>query len=364
MEKELTIPQVSIQEREEEVRFIRKNEVIVDERLHSYVREALGRKAYSDLLWMYSRYKQDVPRASGVGSGIVNAYRINDIFQINKFLEKANRRLDFGQYFVICMETKDARKQRILNRFPIIFTFPYYCIDFLFTRVLPKLELTRQAYFRITHGRKRVLSFTEGLGRLACCGFDIAEFRHMGDLTCIIARKVRKPNYHSHSATGALICLKRVGEGGKIIEVYKMRTMHPYSEYLQDFVFERFNIQDGGKFNNDFRLTNWGRIFRKYWIDELPMFINWFKGEMKLVGVRPLSRHYFKLYPKELQERRTKVKPGLIPPYYADMPNGMEEIQQSELDYLNSYEQQPILTDIRYFFKVLVNIFFRGARSQ
>ena len=40
---------------------------------------------------------------------------------------------------------------------------------------------------------------------------------------------------------------------------------------------------------------------------------------MKIVGVRPLSEHYFSLYDKDLQEKRIKVKPGFIPPFYVDL---------------------------------------------
>src|SRR5690625_5422146 len=76
---------------------------------------------------------------------------------------------------------------------------------------------------------------------------------------------------------------------------------------------------------------------RKYWVDELPMFINYFRRDLKLVGVRPLSTHYFELYPRELQDLRIQVKPGLVPPYYADLPSGLEEIQESEKRYLEAY---------------------------
>lgn len=347
-----------------DVRFVRKDEIIVDERQNKYVKRVLGREIYSSLTWMYSRYRYNIPNIVGVGGGMVNAYRINDIFQINKFFEKANRNLDTGQYFVICMETKNARKQRILNSFPKIFSYPMYCFDFVVKRILPKMDTTRNVFFQLTRGYNRVLSLTEALARLVCCGFEIVEFEHMGDLTCIISRKARNPVYDRRPKHGALIGLSRIGEGGKMFRVYKLRTMHPYSEYLQDFIFENYDLQTGGKFKNDFRLTNWGRIFRKYWIDELPMFINWLKGELKLVGVRPLSRHYFELYPEELRERRIKVKPGLIPPYYADMPEGFEEILESERNYLTSYEKNPFLTDLRYFFRVFANIVFRGARSR
>ena len=103
---------------------------------------------------------------------------------------------------------------------------------------------------------------------------------------------------------------------------------------------------------------------RRFWLDEMPMLYNWLKGEMKLVGVRPLSRHYFSLYSKELQEKRIRHKPGLIPPYYADMPETLEEIQTSELKYLDAYEKKPFKTDWIYFWKALYNIIFKHARSS
>ncbi|MBM3421581.1 MAG: sugar transferase, partial [Bacteroidetes bacterium] len=98
--------------------------------------------------------------------------------------------------------------------------------------------------------------------------------------------------------------------------------------------------------------------------DELPMLINLFKGDMKIVGVRPLSRHYFELYTHEMQERRVRYKPGLLPPFYADMPVTLDEIQESEKRYLDSYDRSPILTDIRYFFRSIWNIVCRHARSN
>ena len=128
-------------------------------------------------------------------------------------------------------------------------------------------------------------------------------------------------------------------------------------------MFEQNNLQNGGKLKEDFRVTGWGRIFRQLWIDELPMLYNWLKGEMKLVGVRPLSSHYFSLYPEDMQELRTTVKPGLVPPFYADMPDTFEEIVESERRYINAYHDKPIRTDIRYFFKAMYNIVIKRERS-
>jgi lipopolysaccharide/colanic/teichoic acid biosynthesis glycosyltransferase len=139
--------------------------------------------------------------------------------------------------------------------------------------------------------------------------------------------------------------------------------MHPYAEYLQEYVYEKSALQEGGKFKDDFRVTTMGKFFRKFWIDELPMLINLFRGELKIVGVRPLSEHYFSLYSKELREKRIKTKPGLIPPFYVDLPKTLEGIQASEFKYLNAYEKHPLLTDWKYFWVAVWNIIFRNARS-
>ena len=123
-------------------------------------------------------------------------------------------------------------------------------------------------------------------------------------------------------------------------------------------------LDTGGKFRNDFRITTIGKFMRKFWLDELPMLINWLKGDLKLVGVRPLSKHYFSLYTKELQEKRIKYKPGLVPPYYADLPKTLEEIMASEMRFLELYEKKPFITNFRYFFRAIFNILFRKARSN
>lgn len=164
--------------------------------------------------------------------------------------------------------------------------------------------------------------------------------------------------------SGIIISLPRVGLHGKTIHVYKLRTMIPGAQHLQAFVFASNGLTVNGKFANDPRITSVGHILRKYFLDELPMLINLVKGDMKLVGVRPISEHYFSLYDDEVQRRRIQYKPGLIPPYYADLPRGLDQMQKSEMKYFDAYDRQPVLTDIYYFLKAMVNIVFRFARSN
>ena len=295
---------------------------------------------------------------------IINLHKINDIRKLDEFLNAVNSKLELKGYFFCCVETKDQRKHRILKKYPPLLNYIYYFFDFIVKRILPKLRFTRGLYFFLTRGENAVISRAEALGRLSRAGFRIKQESFIGNQLCIEARKVTDPLPVNANIYGPMIALPRIGKDGRMIKVYKLRTMHPYSEYIQDYVYKLHDLQNGGKFKNDFRITSWGAICRKIWLDELPGLINFLKGDMKIVGVRPLSRQYFDLYREDVRERRIKYKPGLIPPFYADMPADLEEIQSSELKYLDSYDKHPFFTDIKYFLKSGRNILFRTARSN
>ena len=296
---------------------------------------------------------------------VINLKRINDVPQINNFFETVNEILPDGGCFTCCVETKDLRKKRIFRKFPFpINFFFYYFLDFPIKRILPKIGMTKRLYFLLTRGKNIVLTRAETLGRLISSGFIIMHEEYIDNLCYISCRKNGYSTNNQNPNYGLFIRLKRIGKNGKIINVFKMRTMYPYAEYLQDYVYNNYNLSEGGKFNNDFRISTHGKIMRKLWIDELPMIINLFAGDLKLVGVRPLSRQYYNLYSKELQKKRLRNKPGLIPPFYADMPKTIEEIQESEKKYLDTYEKHPFITDWKYFWKAWSNIIFKKARSQ
>jgi len=273
---------------------------------------------------------------------IINLKNINDARYVNKFFETINMILAYKGIYINCVETYATRRRRVLNKFIRPFNWFYYIADVVFMRVFPKLPITKNIYFFITKGRNRVLTRAEAFGRLYSCGFEVIDETEINNKLYFVARKVKDPVFDHSPSYGPLVRLKRIGKGGKLFNVYKLRTMHAYAEYLQEYVHKHNNLKEGGKFNNDFRITTEGRFFRKFWLDELPMLINLLKGDMKLVGVRPLSTHYFSLYSKELQEKRVQHKPGLVPPYYADMPKNLEEIMASEMRYLKACEEQPL----------------------
>ena len=176
--------------------------------------------------------------------------------------------------------------------------------------------------------------------------------------------KTSEPVYNSYPSFHLIIGLKRIGWKGKIMDVYKFRTMHPYSEYLHDYVLKLNGYNTVGKPADDFRVARWGRFFRKLWLDEFPQIINVLKGEMKLVGVRPLSSTRFKQLPEDLQVERIKYKPGCFPPYVAlNMPNNQNNIEAERI-YLAEYQKRPIRTDLKYFFLSIFNIILNRIRSS
>ena len=233
---------------------------------------------------------------------IINNVKINNIRRINKFHEVVNVNLNTGDYYTIFSETLEERRIRVWKNAPLGFRNLLRIIDFTYKRVFPKLPLIKKIYFSITKGHNRVLSKAEILGRLISCGFEIIEYFEFENLFYVISKKKKKPDFNLSPSYSPIFKMKRIGFKGKIIGVYKLRTMYPYSEYLQDFITKKNKLETNGKIANDYRVTTWGGFCRRFWIDEIPMIINFLKGEINIIGVRPLSISYFEQYPEELQK--------------------------------------------------------------
>ena len=293
----------------------------------------------------------------------INLHKINDIRRINEYFIEVNKRMCDGGIFAGNFEPIKYRYDRFRNKYPFILANTLYFFDFLWKRAAPKLPIIRKIYLILTNGQDRALSLAEGLGRLYYCGFEIIDLKVINNLCYFVAKKISPPSSDENPSYSPVIKMKREGKEGKPVYVYKFRTMHPYSEYLQEFVYNNNNLQMGGKFKKDFRITKWGAVFRKHWIDELPMLVNFAKGDLKLVGVRPISKQYLSLYNEEFRKKRINYKPGLVPPYYADMPKNLSEIIQSEKKYLDEYDKSKIKTDVKYFFKAFNNIVIKKERS-
>jgi len=290
--------------------------------------------------------------------------KINNFRLINKQLEEANNKLPLGGILMGSFETSNCRKCFGLTSKIRVIRNLCSSIDFIIHRVWPKLAFVNKLYFFITKGKNRSLSKAEALGRLVSCGFDILDYKLIDGVHYFASLKINKPVYDLNPSYGPLFKMKRVGKNGKMIGVYKLRTMHPYSEYLQDYILKLNGYSETGKPANDFRLVPWGKFFRRYWLDELPQLINLFKGELKLVGARPVSLRYFQDIPNEIQHLRLKQKPGCIPPYVAlNAKSSVKSVLLAEKKYLEEKIKNPYFTDTRYFLNALYNIFFKGKRS-
>lgn len=297
-------------------------------------------------------------------NAIINLMRVNNIRFINKFFEAVNEKLEEGNVFIGCFETFTARKNRKkITKLPIIGNL-YYGVEFVFRRVFPKVPGLKRIYFFATKGKNRLLSKAEILGRLVSCGFEIVDYKHIGGLTYFVTKKVKEPSFDMRPSYGPLYTMPRMGKNGKIIGVYKFRTMHPYAEYLHDYILKTNGYAETGKPANDFRLAPWGKFMRQFWLDELPQLINLLKGDLKLVGVRPVGKRYHEDIPKDLQELRLKHKPGCIPPYVAlNRKSDKGSVQNAEREYLEEKTKHPYTTDTKYFFKAVFNIIFKKKRS-
>lgn len=104
--------------------------------------------------------------------------------------------------------------------------------------------------------------------------------------------------HFANKGTGAFFFQDRPGKSGKIFKVVKFKTMTDEKD------------ADGNLLPDEKRLTKVGKFVRSTSIDELPQFWNVFKGDMSLIGPRPLLVQYLPLYSSE-QARRHEVRPGI-----------------------------------------------------
>ncbi len=110
----------------------------------------------------------------------------------------------------------------------------------------------------------------------------------------------------------AVFIQDRIGVNRKPFKLYKFRTMHTQAEEILEEI-EVFNDSSGAlfKMKHDPRITPIGRILRRFSLDELPQFLNVLKGDMAIVGPRPLPRRDFENYDEEWHYSRHTGLPGL-----------------------------------------------------
>ncbi len=136
---------------------------------------------------------------------------------------------------------------------------------------------------------------------------------------------------------------KRPGKDGKIFTVYKFRTMK-----------EKTVDENGIPLSDMERMTKIGSFLRKTSLDELPQFANVLKGEMSLIGPRPLLCEYLPLYNQE-QLRRHEVRPGITG--WAQV-NGRNAISWEEKFNYDVYyvDNMSLSLDVKILFKTIKNV--------
>lgn len=156
---------------------------------------------------------------------------------------------------------------------------------------------------------------------------------------------------------------KRLGVGGKIIKVYKFRTMVSDAEELLKRLTpeQKEEYEKNFKLENDPRITKLGRFLRESSIDELPQLLNVLKGEMTAVGPRPIVPTELQKY-GEYADKLLSVKPGLTGSWQTSgrSDTTYEERVQLDMEYINT---RTILMDVKIAFKTVGVVFKKsGAR--
>ena len=147
----------------------------------------------------------------------------------------------------------------------------------------------------------------------------------------------------------ALFIQDRNGLDDKVFRMYKFRSMCVDAPKMRSQM-EALNEIEGGvifKMRDDPRVTKVGRFIRRTSIDELPQLLNILKGDMSVVGPRPLATYETERIPAELR-KRTMVKPGLIGYWqiWGHRDTSFEEMIRLDFQYI---EEASILTDARVF---------------
>ncbi len=315
----------------------------------------LGRKGVL-LITKTGKYTSSPP-AGELGQKIIDLRLINQQpYDLDTFFRAANAQLPDAGIYIGCVESNSIRKEQIFRKYPASLARIIWAGDFIWKRMLPKLSFTRKLFKTFFGDGEHVLSKAETLGRLCFAGFEIIGHELINNRFYFSVIKVKKePSRHAPSG-GLIFKMPRISKDGKSIGVYKIRTMHPYSEYLQDYVVKMNGYNATGKPNKDFRLTHWGKIIRKLHLDELPQLLNVLKGDLNLVGVRPISRFGFHALPKDLQQDRIKFKPGCIPPNVSLGLKGFDGVVQAERIYLAEMKKHGAVTNVKYFWMAIYNL--------
>ena len=151
--------------------------------------------------------------------------------------------------------------------------------------------------------------------------------------------------HFANKGDGAFFTQERPGKNSKIFKVIKFKTMTDERD------------ENGNLLPDAQRLTKVGKFVRSTSIDELPQLINVLKGDMSLIGPRPLRVHYLPLYSEE-QARRHEVRPGITGWAQCNGRNAISWTKKFELDVWY-VDHCTIWLDIRIIFMTITKVLFR-----
>lgn len=156
--------------------------------------------------------------------------------------------------------------------------------------------------------------------------------------------------HFANKGAGAFFTQERPGRNGKIFKVIKFKTMTDERD------------AEGNLLPDAERLTPVGRFVRSTSIDELPQLINVLKGDMALIGPRPLLVQYLPLYSKE-QARRHEVRPGITGWAQCHGRNSISWTEKFKLDVWY-VDHCSLITDIKVIFITIKKVLLRDGISQ
>ena len=156
--------------------------------------------------------------------------------------------------------------------------------------------------------------------------------------------------HFANKGAGAFFFQERPGKDAKIFKVIKFKTMTDERD-------------DEGKLLPDAqRLTKVGKFVRSTSIDELPQLINVFKGDMSLIGPRPLLVQYLPLYNEE-QKRRHEVRPGISGWAQCHGRNAISWTEKFKLDVWY-VDHCSLITDLKVIFITIKKVLFKEDINQ
>lgn len=156
--------------------------------------------------------------------------------------------------------------------------------------------------------------------------------------------------HFANKGAGAFFFQERPGKDGKIFKVIKFKTMTDERD------------SDGNLLPDEQRLTKVGKFVRSTSIDELPQLINVLKGDMALIGPRPLLVKYLPLYSPE-QARRHEVRPGISGWAQCHGRNAISWTEKFKLDVWY-VDHVSLLTDLKVIFITIKKVLFKEDINQ